>query len=220
MVNSLSIHEREIGLDIFDSGMVSLEAVSWHVHRTHPELQLPPAPIFIDLGGLPQELVTKIGALLCAKAVQAAMRFDKIAGVPTGGNGFAEAFCTALRGDRSLLLTLQKTGQGIQGPVEGFLELRNLVLLVEDVITTGESTLETIEVLGAGGCIVHNVMAVIDYGLGAAERLNAKDLTLHCIFPISQLLSLWLDTERIATEQYDEVMAFFNTVRTKLMPSL
>ncbi|MDP4007079.1 MAG: hypothetical protein Q8P55_00590 [bacterium] len=219
MANSLNRFEEEIGTAVFDSGRVSFGEVLWHVHRAHPELELPPAPIFIDLGALPPELVIKIGENLHRKAVQENIRFERVAGVPTGGNGFAEAFCMVDQGNTSRLLTLQKEGQRILGPVQGFYQPHNIVLPVEDVITTGASTLEAIEVFGAENCIVHDVMAVIDYELGAAQRLKTDDLTLHRIFPISQLLGLWLEKKRITMGQYDKVMAVLNTIRTKLMPS-
>jgi orotate phosphoribosyltransferase len=216
MVASLDACKREIGIVIFNAGVVHFGEFFWHAHRTHPEWQLPLAPMFIDLGKLPQELVTEIGACLCAQAAQEDIGFEGVAGVPTGGNGFAEAFCMSARGNASQLLTLQKTDK-IHGPVEGFLEWRSLVLQIEDVITTGTSTLDATEVLGVAGCTMHDVIAVIDYELGAAERLKAKGLTLHRIFPISKLLGLWLEEKIITTEQYDKVMASLDAMRTKLM---
>ncbi len=59
-------------------------------------------------------------------------------------------------------------------------------------------------------------MAVIDYGLGATERLKAKGITLHAILPISSLLGLWLEGKKITTEQYDMIMAFLNEMKLKL----
>lgn len=215
MVNSLSIPERQIGLAIFDSGVVHFDPIGyfWHVHRTHPELRLPPAPIFMDLGALPPELVVEIGTYLRTIALVMGIHFQRVAGVPTGGNGFAREFCIADRSNTFQQLTLQKTAEGIRGPVHGFYEPHDFVLPLEDVITTGASTLAAIEALEAEGFTIHDVMAVVDYGLGATELLKIRGIILHCIFPISRLLDLWFEEARITAEQCDRVTALLNELR-------
>ncbi len=222
MVNSLSTPEIGFANAIFNSGAVHFGRFSLHVHkgRRGPS-GLPLSPLFIDLSELSLSVVAVIGLYLKTVAVSERLRFERVCGVPTGGNGFAKAFCRAESRNAFQLLALQKIpmnhGQSrIQGPIQGLYGPHDIVLPIEDVITTGESTIAAIDALGATGLKIHDAMAVIDYGLGATERLKAKGITLHAILPISSLLGLWLEGKKITTEQYDMIMAFLNEMKLKL----
>lgn len=56
------------------------------------------------------------------------------------------------------------------------------ILLLEDVITTGGSTLTAFEHVKAGGFEVKHVLALIDRDAGGAENLAKAGLSFHPIF--------------------------------------
>ena len=55
------------------------------------------------------------------------------------------------------------------------------VILVEDVVTTGGSTLKAAERVRDGGFEVAHVLAIVDREAGGAENLQKAGLTLHAL---------------------------------------
>ena len=63
---------------------------------------------------------------------------------------------------------------GLQRRIEGpLLEPGDRCLVVEDVVTSGGSTLQAIEALGEAGHAIAGVLAVVDRLAGGAERIRA-----------------------------------------------
>lgn len=64
------------------------------------------------------------------------------------------------------------------------------VIAVDDVITTGGSTLEAIEQMRRAGLKVDHALCVVDREDTGAERLAAADVELHRLFSLSELTEL------------------------------
>jgi orotate phosphoribosyltransferase len=77
-----------------------------------------------------------------------------------------------------------------EGWVEGGLPAKSEVVVVDDVITTGASTLKAIERLTAHGCRILKVVALLDRREGGAGAITALGYPLEALFTISDLLSL------------------------------
>jgi len=77
------------------------------------------------------------------------------------------------------------TGQFVEGPIAA----GDHVVIVEDVVTTGGSSLEAIERVEAIGAIVDGVIAIIDRQEGGAEAFQARGYTLRSLFTISDFIS-------------------------------
>ncbi len=102
----------------------------------------------------------------------------------------ALATAASIAADRPFLIIRNaKKGYGTDKPFEGRLEPGDEVLLVEDIATTGGQVLEAAKTIAAAGATVQRIVAVVDRGQGAREKiteagyafeslLNAKDLRL------------------------------------------
>jgi orotate phosphoribosyltransferase len=66
--------------------------------------------------------------------------------------------------------------------IEGGFAAGQKVALVEDTCTTGGSTLEAVEAVGAEGGKVVRVLCLVDRGEGAAEAFAARGLALEALF--------------------------------------
>lgn len=116
-----------------------------------------------------------------------------IAGVPRGGDPFAEAL-----GSRMMrpVIRLKKPFGGEES-VTGFLtpepEPGTKILLVENVTTSGASTLHTESFLRAKGHEVTCVVSVIDRNSGAKEALAVWGITLVALFPMEDLLEFYIN---------------------------
>jgi len=94
-----------------------------------------------------------------------------IAGAELGGVALAAA--TALQTDKNwVIIRNTKKGYGTGKLVEGILKPGDIVLLVEDVATTGGQVLEAAKVITEAGATVKKIVCVIDRKQGAAENIT------------------------------------------------
>jgi orotate phosphoribosyltransferase len=77
---------------------------------------------------------------------------------------------------------------GTQSLVEGPLEAGERVVIIEDVVTTGGSSMKAIEAVREMGCVVDRVLAVVDREQGGRENLKKAGCRLESIFSVRELL--------------------------------
>ena len=76
------------------------------------------------------------------------------------------------------------------------------VVVVEDLISTGGSSLKAVEALRAAGCEVLGMVAIFTYGFPLSEESFAKaNCKLVTLSNYSALLDLALETNYITKEQ-------------------
>lgn len=88
--------------------------------------------------------------------------FDAIAGVATGG--IAHGVLVAQEfGLPFLYVRSSAKGHGMQNLIEGEIPVGRNVLVVEDLVSTGGSSLQAVEALREAGCEVKSMLTVFDY---------------------------------------------------------
>ncbi|HAL45762.1 MAG: orotate phosphoribosyltransferase [Planctomycetes bacterium GWF2_42_9] len=93
-----------------------------------------------------------------------------IAGAELGGVALAAA--TAMQtGKKWIIVRNSKKDYGTSKMVEGVLKADDIVLLVEDIATTGGQVLEAAKIITEAGAKVKKIVAVIDRKQGAAENI-------------------------------------------------
>jgi orotate phosphoribosyltransferase len=85
------------------------------------------------------------------------------------------------------LVRKEAKGHGTGKLVEGPLEPGSKVAVVDDVATTGGSSLQAVQVVEAMGCSVIGVIAVLDRLEGAAAAFAARGLPFHALLTIRDL---------------------------------
>lgn len=99
--------------------------------------------------------------------------FDKIAGVATAGIPHGALLADAL--DMPFIYVRDKAKQhGRQNQIEGALNKGERVLVIEDLISTGGSSLKAIDALVEAGAEVVGIAAIFTYGFDKAK--NAFDI--------------------------------------------
>lgn len=88
---------------------------------------------------------------------------------------------------RGFLVRKQAKGHGTGNLVEGPLEPGSTVAIVDDVATTGGSSLQAVDAVEAMGCKVAVVIAVLDRLEGAAENFAARGLAFESLLTIRDL---------------------------------
>lgn len=113
--------------------------------------------------------------------------FDAVAGMELGAVPLATA--VSLESNLPLLIIRKaerKHGTGKR--IEGGRVRGTRVLVVEDVTTSGGSTVEAVKVLREAGATVDFACVVVDREAGAVAALKAVDVTLHPLATVSQLV--------------------------------
>ena len=94
-----------------------------------------------------------------------------IAGAELGGVALAAA--TALvSGKNWVIIRNKKKGYGTDKMLEGVLKTGDVVLLVEDIATTGGQVLEAAKVITEAGATVKKIVCVINRKQGAEENIT------------------------------------------------
>lgn len=115
-----------------------------------------------------------------------------VAGVALGGCPLASAVatCSAIDGDPIDAVYVRKstkahgTGRSIEGAAH--LESGSVMVLVEDTVTTGGSSLRAVEQLRAAGFKVAAVLALVDRQEGAREAFEAADVPFRALYSRGQ----------------------------------
>ncbi len=147
------------------SGRRSKYYLDKYLFETEPE-------ILAELG---RRLADRVGA-----------HVDKIAGAELGAVPLAAATSMAC-GKPYVIVRNKKKDYGTSKPIEGRLEKGDVVLLVEDVVTTGGQLLEAAKTLEEAGAKIERIVAVIDRGEGGRENIEAAGHSFESILTKSDL---------------------------------
>jgi len=106
---------------------------------------------------------------------------DVIVGVATGGIAQGALIAQEL-GLPFAYVRSQSKGHGLENLIEGVVEAGQSAVVVEDLISTGGSSLKAVKALREAGCNVKGMVAIFTYKLKAAldsfEKENCKLITL------------------------------------------
>lgn len=129
-------------------------------------LSYPPVRVFI------KEEISKIVELQYGKP-------DIIAGVATGAIAMGVLVAQQL-GVPFVYVRPEPKKHGRQNQVEGHLEKGQNVVVIEDLISTGNSSLQAVEALKDAGAVIKGMVAIFTYGFDVATK-NFKDKNIHLV---------------------------------------
>jgi len=131
--------------------------------------------------------------------------FNMVAGVATAGIAHGALLADALDLPFAYVRSKAK-GHGLQNRIEGDVRGNERILLVEDLISTGGSSLEAVQVLEAIGCNVAGVLAIFTYGFDKSiQAFEENDCRLETLSNYDALLTEALAIEYITPEDVEEL---------------
>jgi len=165
------------------------------------------SPIYLDL----RRLVTYPAVLRrVAQAYAHVLRglhFDRLAGIPYAALPIATAI--SLEAGWPLIYPRREAKEyGTRATIEGEFKPGETVAVIDDLVTTGDSKIETIQKLEGAGLKARDIVVLIDRGQGAAAILAASGYALHSVVTLPALLDEWLRTGAISAAQRADVLAF------------
>lgn len=165
------------------------------------------SPIYVDLRLLvsnPQAL--NLAASAYGKILDDLI-FDRLAAIPYAGLPLGTA--VALQTRMPLIYPRKEVkSYGTGRMIEGWYNEGESVVVLDDLISSGNSKLSAIKPLTDAGLKVADVVVLIDRESGGSEDLATQGVTVHSVFKLRDLLDILVAHERISPEQRSEVEAF------------
>ena len=124
-----------------------------------------------------------------------------VAGLTLGADPLVSgvALAAALDGREldALIVRKQAKGHGTAAWLEGPLPPPgSLITVLEDVVTTGGSSLKAVHLLRQAGYVVRRVVAIVDRQQGGEAAMAAADLALVCLFRLQDIIASAHDSPR------------------------
>lgn len=114
---------------------------------------------------------------------------DLIAGVATGAIAHGVLVAHEL-GLPFVYVRSSEKKHGLENKIEGYFQSGQSVVVIEDLISTGKSSLNAVEALRTGGCKVKGMLAIFSYNLdSAAENFKNAKCQLNTLADYNELIN-------------------------------
>ncbi|MBC8769181.1 orotate phosphoribosyltransferase [Arenibacter sp. F26102] len=139
---------------------------------------------------------------------------DVIAGVATGAIGIGMLVAEYL-GLPFIYVRPEAKSHGRQNQIEGNLQANQSVVVIEDLISTGKSSLNAVEALKNNGAHVKGMLAIFTYGFDVAnENFKKYGLDLHTLSDYDYLIQQASDTNYIKENQLKTLLEWKSSPST------
>jgi len=167
------------------------------------------SPIYIDLRrviSLPA-LLEQVGRAYLP--VLRHLKFDRLAGLPYAAIPIATA--VSLFGGWPMIYPRKEVKEyGTRAEIEGEHHPGEMVVVIDDLATTGGSKFEAIQKLTAAGLRVQDVVVLVDRQSGAREALAEAGFSMHAVLSITQMLDHWEKTGAVEPGILRETRTFLD----------
>ncbi len=131
---------------------------------------------------------------------------DVIAGVATGAIGIGALVADYL-GLPFIYVRPEPKSHGRQNQIEGLLEDGQSVVIIEDLISTGKSSLNAANALSKAGANIKGMLAIFTYGFDAATiNFEKTGLELHTLSDYAHLIKQASETGYIKEDQLNTLL--------------
>ena len=153
-------------------------------------LSYPPVCVFL------KEEIAKIVELQYGKP-------DVIAGVATGAIAIGILVAQEL-GVPFIYVRPEPKNHGRKNQIEGHLESGQNVVVIEDLISTGKSSLNAVKALKESGALVKGMVAIFSYGFDiATDNFKNSNVALTTLSNYSHLLEQAMDSKYITEKELE-----------------
>ncbi|MBN2354016.1 MAG: orotidine-5'-phosphate decarboxylase [Spirochaetales bacterium] len=126
------------------------------------------------------------------------LSFDRVSAIPVASLPVATAVSLSL-GVPMIYPRIPAKAHGSGSPVDGAYKTGEKIVLIDDLITTGLSKLEALEVLRGQGLTVDDLVVLVVRGKTAAADLENHGVTLHAALDMEDILQV-VEREGLADE--------------------
>lgn len=188
---------EQFALTLFDIGAVQLGKFRLHSGKK--------SRIYLDLRLLVSYPAALRQAVAAYRTVLDGLSFDLLAATPLAGLPLGTALCLDM--DKPLIYprkTAKSYGTGKQ--IEGIWEVGQTAVIIDDLITSGDSILQAIVALKASGLQVNEAVVLIDREQGGVATMEEHGYKLHAAITINRLLAILETHQRINGKERNKVL--------------
>ena len=143
---------------------------------------------------------------MCNVIFQSFENADMIAGVATAGIPWGAMAADQLKLPYIYVRPKPKE-HGLGNQIEGFFEPGKRVVVVEDLISTGKSSLQVVDVLKNAGLEVEGMVSIFNYGFDEAKNAFEKaGITLKSLTDYETLIELVIAQKSINENDQEELI--------------
>ncbi len=168
-----------------------------------------PSPFYVDLrrvGSNP--LLLALAAAAYAQLAEQIV-YDRLAAVPVAALPLVAA--TSLRLNVPMIYPrIPMKAHGTGNRIEGHFEPGERVLLVDDLITTGKSKMEAVEVLRAEGLEVEDLIVLLERGWQGRHDMERIGVQVHSFATLPELVGIGVEIGAITPEDQGRVEDFLS----------
>jgi len=176
------------------------------------------SPIYIDLRVTVSspELLASIAEMMYKK-VYATSKPGLVCGVPYTALPIATGMSIA-HNIPMVVRRKEAKAYGTKQLIEGRFKEGDNVLVVEDLVTSGASVLETVRDLNSVGLTVTDVVVLLDRQQGAKQELEKRGLKLHSVFTMEELINTLVEAGKLTGPTLELVKNFLEANKNVVVP--
>ncbi len=185
---------RDLILQLYDIGCI--------IFGDHVQASGATFPYYIDLRkiiSIPQifhKIVTAYGEILQD------LEFDRIAGIPYGSLPTATGL--ALRLERPMIFPRKELkAHGTGRLIEGHFQPGEKIVVVDDIMISGNSVMEGADKLKSVGLQVEDIVVFIDHERGVKDKLQEHGYRGHSVLTLTEIAQTLYESNKINSEQFD-----------------
>jgi orotate phosphoribosyltransferase len=182
--------------------LLQINAIKLNVHQSFTWASGWKSPIYCDNRKILSFPFVRdfIKSEMCNVIFQTFQNADMIAGVATAGIPWGAMAADQLKLPYIYVRPKPKE-HGLGNQIEGFFERGKRVVVVEDLVSTGKSSLQVVDGLKNAGLNVDGMVSIFNYGFPEAKDAFEKyQLTLKSLTDYDSLIALAIQQNKIPEE--------------------
>lgn len=101
---------------------------------------------------------------------------------------------------------------GHKKAIEGKYEKNDVVVVIDDLVTKGDSKLEVIEPFKDSGLVIKDFVVLIDYEKGGSALLKDKGYNLHSYLTMGEVVKIMKKAGKIDNNKYQQCIDFLQKI--------